>query len=156
MSRITEVSQDGVDFIKGFEGFESKPYLCPAGYPTIGFGTILYPDGVRVRLSDKECTLEEAEKWLRFEISSKSKQVDAMTIDSINQNQFDALVSFAYNFGATALKNSTLLSLVNQNPNDRNIALEFKKWNKIRKNGKLVPSPGLTRRRKEETEMYFK
>lgn len=156
MSRITEVSDNGVNFIKGFEGYESKPYLCPAGYPTIGWGTILYPDGKRVTMSDKECTPEEAEKWLRFEISSKAKQVDAMTVDSINQNQFDALVSFAYNLGATALRNSTLLSLVNKNPNNPDIALEFKKWNKYRKNGKLVPSPGLTRRRKEEIEMYFK
>ena len=150
MSRITEVSQDGVDFIKGFEGFESNPYLCPAGYPTIGFGTILYPNGVRVRISDKECTKEEAEKWLRFEISSKAKQVDAMTIDSINQNQFDALVSFGFNVGLTALAKSTLLKKVNLN-DFKGASLEFAKW--INANGK--PLPGLIRRRNAEKALFL-
>jgi len=69
----------------------------------------------------------------------------------ITQNQFNALVSFAFNVGIGALSKSTLLKLVNINPNDGNIAKEFLKWNKA--GGKIVG--GLTTRRIKESSIYF-
>ena len=79
------------------------------------------------------------------------KGVDSFTRDDISQGQFDALVSFAYNVGLNALRNSTLIKKVNKNPSDPSIAKEFLKWNKV--NGKALQ--GLTRRREAEAKLYF-
>jgi lysozyme len=77
--------------------------------------------------------------------------VDSFCIDTITQNQFDALVSFCYNVGPSNLKSSTLLKKVNLNPNDPTIKNEFLKWN--RGGGKVLD--GLTRRRQAEADLYF-
>ena len=69
----------------------------------------------------------------------------------INQNQFNALFCFVYNVGISAFKNSTLLRILNVNPNDGNIAKQFLRWNKIA--GK--ESKGLTNRRIKESSLYF-
>lgn len=82
---------------------------------------------------------------------SYEKAVDSYCRDDISQHQFDALVSFAYNCGTTALKNSTLLRLVNGNPFNPKITDEFKKWN--RGGGRVIP--GLSKRREEEAKLYF-
>jgi lysozyme len=78
--------------------------------------------------------------------------VDAFCVDTINQNQFDALVDFAYNLGTGNLKSSTLLKKVNADPKDHKISEEFLKWN--RAGGKVLK--GLTARRVAEAELYFK
>jgi len=70
----------------------------------------------------------------------------------VNQNQFDAVLSFVYNLGITNFKKSTLLKRINNNPNDHDIPYQFSRWNKA--GGKVLL--GLTRRRKEEAELYFK
>src|SRR5690606_30423679 len=75
-----------------------------------------------------------------------------LVTSTINQNQFDALVSFSYNIGLGSLKSSTLLKRVNNNPQDADICNQFSRWNKA--GGKVLL--GLTRRRKEEAELYFK
>jgi lysozyme len=80
-----------------------------------------------------------------------NKKVDSYCVDTINQNQFDALVSFCYNVGPGNLKSSTLLKKVNANPNDPTIRTEFLKWNKG--GGKVLA--GLTRRRTAEANLYF-
>jgi lysozyme len=74
-----------------------------------------------------------------------------MTRDDITQNQFDALVSFAYNVGLEAFRKSTLLKKVNANPNDKLISNQFLRWNKSR--GRVLQ--GLTNRRIEEARIYF-
>jgi lysozyme len=150
--KVTEISKDCVELVKSFEGFFSKPYLCPAKVPTIGYGTILYPNGKKVTLNDNPCTVEQATEWMQYELNQKAKEVDAMTIDTVNQSQFDALVSFAYNCGSNALKNSTLLRRVNANPNDPTIKNAFLMWNKA--GGEILK--GLTRRRESEAALYFK
>lgn len=140
----------GIELIKHFEGFFSKSYRCPANVWTIGWGTIRYKNGKRV-LAGETITKEEAEEELMFEVEHKSKFIKAV----VNQNQFDALVSFAYNVGQGALENSTLYRKVRANPNDPTIRDEFMKWNKARVNGVLTPLKGLTRRRKAEADLYF-
>ncbi len=96
-------------------------------------------------------TLGEAIELLKHMLVSFEKYVDSYCRDDINQNQFDALVSFAYNLGPANLKNSTLLKKVNANPNDPTIKDEFLKWNKAA--GK--PLKGLTKRRESEANLYF-
>jgi len=151
IKKVSSVSKKCVDLIKSFEGYFSKPYLCPAGVPTIGYGTILYPNGKRVSLRDEPCTELQAEEWLMYEVNMKARKVDAMTTDGVTQNQFDALVSFAYNLGEGALQKSTLLRKVNSNPNDESIKAEFMRW--VNANGKKLG--GLVRRRAAESDLYF-
>lgn len=149
--RIVKSSLKGLNIIKKYESLKLKPYLCPAGVPTTGWGSTYYEDGTRVRLTDAPISKERAEELLINTVSTFEKAVDSFTRDDINQNQFDALVSFAYNVGVGNLKKSTLLRKVNKNPSDASIAKEFMKWN--RANGKVLL--GLTRRRQEESKLYF-
>jgi lysozyme len=149
--KVTKASQKGLDLIKRFEGLELKPYKCPAGIPTIGYGNTYYPSGAKVKLTDPAITQIVAEALLKFLLGSYEKSVDSFCRDDINQNQFDALVSFAYNCGVNNLKSSTLLKKVNANPNDPTIKAEFLKWNKA--NGRVLA--GLTKRRQAEADLYF-
>lgn len=152
MNKITKTGQGGIDLIKSFEGFRGKPYLCPAKVPTIGYGATYYSNGKKVTMADKEITEVEASHLLSEMLGTYEKAVDSYCIDTITQNQFDALVSFAYNLGNGNLKSSTLLKKVNVNPNDPTIKDEFMKW--VKAGGKTLP--GLVRRRTAESQLYFK
>lgn len=148
--RIQKVGAKGLALIKQFEGFMAKPYICAGGAKTIGYGATYYPSGVRVTMQDKAITEAQASTMLMNMLVSYEKSVDSFCRDDINQNQFDALVSFAYNVGNNALKNSTLLKKVNKNPQDVTIRNEFLKWNKA--NGRALK--GLTNRRIAEADLY--
>jgi lysozyme len=150
--KITKTGAAGIELIKTFEGFESAPYKCPAGIPTIGYGATFYPGGKKVTVADKAITEAEAVELLKNMLVSFEKYVDSYCRDDINQNQFDALVSFAYNLGPANLKASTLLKKVNANPADESIKLEFMKW--VKAGGKTLK--GLVRRREAEAQLYFK
>jgi lysozyme len=151
MAKITKTSNKGIELIKGFEGFSSKPYLCPAKICTIGYGATFYQDGKKVTMADKPITEKQAIELLKYMLTRFEQYVDSYCVDSLTQNQFDALVSFCYNVGPANLKASTLLKKVNANPNDETIREEFKKWNKG--GGKVLK--GLTRRRQAEADLYF-
>jgi len=146
-----KISQKGIDLIINFEGMCLKPYLCQAKIPTIGIGATFYPDGRKVTMADKPITKEEAIELLKATLAIFEKQVDSFTTDAVTQHQFDALVSFAYNLGSNALKNSTLIKKVNANPNDPTIKDEFMKW--VNAGGKKLA--GLVRRREAEATLYF-
>ena len=149
--KITKLSKSGLDLIKQHEGFCSEPYLCPASVGTIGYGSTYYEDGTKVKLGDPPITEERASKLLANVVVAYEKSVDSFARDDISQQQFDALVCFAYNVGIGALKSSTLLKKVNADPNDPTIRDEFLKWNKAA--GK--PLKGLTKRRESEAKLYF-
>ena len=150
--KVTKTGKAGIDMIKSFEGFRGTPYKCPAGIPTIGYGATFYPNGKKVTMTDAAITEEQATELLAHMLVSFEKYVDSYCVDTITQNQFDALVSFAYNLGPANLKASTLLKKVNANPNDESIKLEFMKW--VKAGGKTLK--GLVRRREAEAELYFK
>lgn len=154
---MKQASKKIIEFIANFEAFRSNPYLDVAGIPTIGYGATYYENGVKITMSDVPVTNERALHLKAFHIQVAEKAVRQFVKSTVNQNQFDALVSFTYNLGATALKNSTLLKKVNVNPNDKSIEAEFKKWVNIRnpKTGRLEKSNGLIRRRNEEAAIYF-
>jgi lysozyme len=142
------------------EGLSLVPYLCPAGVPTIGYGNTFYPSGAKVTMRDKPITQAVAYWMLKQTVNMFAKDVDNLVTSTINQNQFNALVSFAYNVGSDidqdnipeGLGDSTLLRKVNANPKDPSIAREFAKWNKA--NGKV--NNGLIKRRQREANLYFK
>lgn len=141
----------GYLLITKHEGLKLKPYLCPAKIPTIGYGNTYYPDGKRVTLLDKDITKQEAFDMFKEVANRFAKRVDTLVTSNINQNQFNALVSFAYNVGTGNFSSSTLLKKVNRNPNDLTIKDEFLRWNKA--GGKVLN--GLTNRRNEEAILYF-
>lgn len=142
----------GLELIKSFEGFYSKPYLDPIGIPTIGYGATYYPNKKKVTMKDKPLTEKEASDLLKEMMVTYENDVKRLVKRELNQNQFDALVSFTYNLGSANLGKSTLLKKINANPCDKTIKDEFLKWNKA--GGKVLN--GLTRRRNAEAELYFK
>ena len=145
-------SKNCINLIKMFEGYKAKAYLCPANVPTIGWGSTMYTDGRKVKLSDT-INEQQAEELLMWELKNKSNALYGL---NLNQNQFDSLLSFIYNLGIGAFANSTLRKKILLNPNDPAIKTEFMRWNKARVNGELVELKGLTRRRTAEAELYFK
>ena len=92
MSKVTTIGEEGVALIKSFEGFRSHPYKCPAGIPTIGYGATFYPNGKKVTMDDPAITEQQATDMLKNMLEGFEKHVDSYCIDTVNQNQFDALV----------------------------------------------------------------
>lgn len=144
-----KTSDKGLALIKSFEGFSARPYLCPAGVPTIGYGATYYPDGRRVTMQDKPVSEADATAMLRSMLASYEAGVSRYVLVPVTQGQFDALVSFAYNVGLSALKSSTLLRLLNAR-DYAGAAAQFGRWN--RAGGKVLP--GLTRRREAERKLF--
>jgi lysozyme len=145
------LDQKGYDLIKSFEGLSLKPYKCSAGVPTIGYGSTYYENGIKVQMSDAPITGSRAEILLKNVADRFAQKVANLIKKPVTQNQFNALVSFAFNVGSGALASSTLLKLVNENPNNAMISKEFLKWNKVNR----VPVQGLTNRRIKESALYF-
>lgn len=146
-----KLDSKGYELIKGFEGLSLKPYLCSAGVPTIGYGNTFYTNGIMVTIKDAPITKEKANEMLKVIADSFALKVSKIVPNNLTQNQFNALVSFAFNLGVQALTNSTLLRLVKINPNDANIAKQFLRWNNA--GGKVID--GLTKRRIKESALYF-
>ncbi|CAN5279628.1 hypothetical protein BH09BAC2_BH09BAC2_02500 [soil metagenome] len=143
------------DFIKKHEGLKLTAYKDSAGIWTIGYGCVLTDQKIPVKQGDS-ISPQVAEVWLKKEVNEKSVGVSKI-IDGtkLNQHQYNALVSFAYNVGTDALRKSTLLQRVHDNPSNPTIRDAFMMWDKVHHNGQLVVVPGLAQRRKEEADLYF-
>lgn len=139
-----KTSKQGIELIKSFEGLRLRAYVCPAGVATIGWG---HTKGVKAGMV---IDLAEAERMLADDIAIAERCVNC-DADSLNQNQFDALVSFVFNVGTANYKKSTLRKKVLANPNDTAIADEFGRWKYANK----IVLPGLVRRRQAESDLYF-
>ena len=156
MTHITSIGQKGLNLIIAAEGCILHPYKDPgstSGLPiTIGIGSTYYADGRKIKLTDKPITKEEAISLLKLNLKHYEQGVDSITRDDITENMFSALVSFAYNVGVANLKSSTLLKLINDNPNNViPITQNFLKWN--RAGGKVMK--GLTTRRQNEVNLFY-
>ena len=147
-----KISENGINLIKIFEGFCPKPYKCTSGVPTIGYGATFYLDGTKVQMSDDSITKEEATLLLKNMVKLFENEVNSFLIADLNQNQYDALISLSYNIGWNALRKSTLMTVLNANPNDEAIKTHWMKW--VNSAGRK--SNGLVKRRKLELELYFK
>lgn len=134
----------GISLVKQFESLRCEAYRCPAGIWTIGYG---HTAGVRRgdRIDTRKAEQLLAEDLRQFE------EVVNRECPNVNQNQFDALVSFVFNIGTGNFLKSTLLKCVKANPQNVNIRYEFSRWNKA--NGTVLA--GLARRRKAEVDLYF-
>jgi lysozyme len=144
-------SSNGIRLIQEFEGLRLTSYLCSAGVATIGYGATYYQDGSKVKLG-QTITRDQADQLLKDHLKQfEGSVLGLLNTTKVNQNQFDALVSFCFNLGAGNLAKSQLLRFVKANPKDPKIAAEFAKWN--RAGGEVLT--GLVRRRKKEAELYF-
>lgn len=133
-----------VELIKGFEGFSAKAYICPAGKPTIGYG---HTGNVR---PEDTITKEEAEKLLAKDLEKFESGVKKLVKVPLNDNQFAALVSFAYNVGLGNFDTSTLLKQLNEGHYDL-AADQFLRWTK----GGGKELPGLVKRRAAERAVFL-
>lgn len=113
-----------------FEGLYLKPYLCPAGVPTIGYGATYYLDGRRVTLSDHAISRETAEVMLREMVRREYlPAVRRLCPGELQPGQVAALIDFTFNLGAGQLRASTLRKRVNAGLWDA-VPHELRKWNK--------------------------
>jgi lysozyme len=145
-----KLNQKGIDLMHQFEGCKLVAYLCPAKVWTIGWGNTYYESGRKVKEGDT-ISQERADRLFEYIADGFAVQVRSTIKETLTENQFSALVSFAYNVGIANLKSSTLLKKVNINPSDPTIFDEFLRWNKA--GGKELA--GLTRRRQAEANLYF-
>ncbi|WP_313564406.1 lysozyme [Acinetobacter sp.] len=144
------ISPSGVDLIRNFESLRLNAYDDGVGVWTIGFGTTKYPNGIRVKKGDT-CTLEQAKAYKQNDLKSFEQTVNNTVKVPLNQNQFDALVSLAYNIGSTAFKNSTLVRQLNEG-NYKAAANQFNVW--VNAGGKRMQ--GLVNRRAAERTLFLK
>lgn len=162
------INQAGLDLVKEFEGFHSRrfksgpkkgqsvpnggvtAYFDPVGIPTIGYGNI---DSVtRADVDVKVISPQEAEKLLRGDLKTAEDAVSNLITVKLNDNEFSALVSFTFNVGAGALKNSTLRKRLNRGDNRTSVANEeFRKW--VKAGGRVLQ--GLVRRRRAERDLFL-
>jgi len=140
--------------IKQFEGFRAAPYLDSAGIPTIGYGTIQYPDGSAVTIHDPAITEPEAESFLKFQMSQKSAAIAPCFQKKPTLHQAAAMLSLTYNIGSGAFKSSTVLRKFNAA--DLPAAADaFLLWDKAVVDGQLVVVPGLHKRRVAERTIFL-
>ncbi len=141
-----KTSEKGILLIKNFEGLRLKAYQCSGSVWTIGWGTT-FMNGVKVKSGDI-IDEEMAEKLFRIDLEKHEAIVNSNIKISINQNQFDALVSHAFNTGGS----ETLFELINSGVENKIIHNWFVKTY-INSNG--IKIPGLVKRRKTEADLYF-
>lgn len=138
------ISKNGIDFIKKEEGLILNAYLCPANVWTIGYG---HTNGVK---KGDKITEEQAEDFLVNDLLYSERIVNKMVKVKLNQNQYDALVSFVFNVGSGSFINSTLLKKLNAGANNDEICVELRRW--VFSKGKKLPV--LIARRQRECELY--
>ena len=138
-----QISEEGKQLIKKFEGCRLEAYKCSAGVWTIGYGRT-----TNVQEGDT-CTQEEAEKWLNEELVVYGAYVNDAVLITLEQNEFDALVAWTYNLGSTNLNNSTMLRVLNDNQKE-DVPHQMRRWNKA--NGEVLE--GLVRRREAEALLF--
>ena len=146
---LMSVSAKGIDLICSFEGLRLTAYDDGVGVWTIGFGTIKYPNGVRVKRGDT-CTLEQAKSYMKYDLIEFEHTVNSLVKVPLNQNQFDALVSLTYNIGSGAFKSSTLLKKLNLS-DYKGAADQFDVW--VNAGGKRMQ--GLANRRAKEKSLFL-
>jgi GH24 family phage-related lysozyme (muramidase) len=144
---MRHISKQGLDLICRFEGFSPVIYICPAGYPTIGYGHLI-TEANKERFLDG-VDEDEALELLRSDVGKAERAVLRLIAVPLTQGQFDALVSFTFNLGGGALQRSTLRRKVNREEHD-DVPAELMKW--VWAGGRKLN--GLVKRRAAEAEIY--
>ncbi len=145
-----KLNKQGYDLIKQFEGCRLTAYQDSIGVWTVGYGSTYYENMQKVKQGDK-VSQQRADEIFEFVANRFARNVDDLITSQLTQNQFNAVVSLAYNIGMGNFQKSTLLKKLNKNPSDKTIKDEFLKW----RNAGGRPLQGLVNRRKKEAEIYF-
>lgn len=146
MERKLRISNEGLAFLRRWEGFRPTPYFCAGNKRTIGYGHVLQNNEDYTTIS-----LREAEALLRKDVAKVEAALEkALKEVELTQSQWDALVSFVFNVGIGNFRKSTLLKKLKQG-DFKAAADEFLKWTKAE--GKTVR--GLQRRREAERQMFL-
>jgi lysozyme len=133
-----------------FEGYSARPYRCPAGVPTIGYGTTRYPNGRKVSMSDLPIDEDTALVYLQLELQkSMNGALKYCPILSTDEGKLAAIIDFCYNLGVGRLQQSTLRRRINQQ-NWSSCKTELLRW--VFAGGKKLP--GLIRRRALEATFF--
>ena len=159
MSNVSDLSNEqqflkpAIALIKKYEGFSAKPYLCPAGVWTIGYGNTKYLDGRKVQKTDPAISEQAAEQLLELTVLKEflPKALSLSPLLKDHPNKLAAVLSFCYNLGAGAYANSTLRKKINASQFEQ-ASKEFGKW--VMASGKKLN--GLVKRRAEEAELFIK
>lgn len=144
---MRHITQDGLDLIKRFEGFSATIYICPAGYPTIGYGHLVREH--ELDRYEQDITEQEAEDLLRRDVQVAERAVLRLIDVPLTDGQYDALVSFTFNLGAGALQRSTLRRKVNREQHVE-VPKQLMRW--VWAGGRKLK--GLIRRREAEALIY--
>jgi lysozyme len=144
---VRHITQEGLDLIKRFEGFSSTIYICPAGYPTIGYGHVVL-DEEKDRFA-AGIDQEQGEELLRHDAQVAERAVLRLIDVRLTDGQFDALVSFTFNLGSGALQRSTLRRKVNREEHAQ-VPDQLMRW--VWARGKKLK--GLIIRRRAESRSY--
>jgi lysozyme len=153
MEMTNKTSPNALDLIKRSEGCILKAYLCPASIPTIGVGHTKTVTRADVK-AGKRITNAEAERLLLVDLVEFEAGVRKLVKVPVTDDQFGALVSFAFNLGVGAFASSTLLRRVNGKAPIKQIQSSWLQWDKARVGGKLTALKGLTTRRLAEFNLY--
>lgn len=147
----TEATAVAAELCRHFEGFRSHPYICPAGYPTQGYGTVWRPDGRKVSMDDPSIDRKTAEAWLMHELSTNYLPgvLRASAGLLAHPGALAAMTDFAYNLGVGRYRGSTLRRRVDAGDWD-GAREQLMKW--TRGGGKVLP--GLVRRRAAEAALF--
>lgn len=138
-----KISQEGIALIKHYEGCKLESYQCSAGVWTIGFGsTKNVKEGMSI-------DAEKAEQLLVKDLAIFEKEVANLVSVPLEQNQYDAIVSWTFNLGSSNLKASTMLKVLNNGVYEA-VPEQLKRWNKV----KGVVNDGLVKRRKSEALLF--
>lgn len=150
MNALDEALTLAADLCRHFEGFSAKPYICPAGYPTIGYGTVYKPDGTQVSTDDKPISRELADQWLLSELRNNYGAGVLRTSPNLikHPRALAAAIDFAYNLGVPRYRSSTLRKRMEAEQWDE-ARLQLMRWTKA--GGRVLP--GLVRRRKAEADL---
>ena len=159
MSNVSDLSNEqqflkpAIALIKKYEGFSAKPYLCPAGVWTIGYGNTKYLDGRKVQKTDPAISEQAAEQLLELTVLKEflPKALSLSPLLKDHPNKLAAVLSFCYNLGAGAYANSTLRKKINASQFEQ-ASKEFGKW--VMASGKKLN--GLVKRRAEEAIIFVR
>lgn len=150
------ISKNGIDLIKEFEGLRLNAYLDTVGKPTIGYGTTLYPNNVAVKMGDKITSIQ-AEEYLKYHLDNRVlPALNKLITIPLSQNNVDALCSLIYNIGMGNFAKYSVSKLIQQKSKPEEIESAWLSICKERKNGQLVINSGLLRRRKAEFALFNK
>jgi len=146
-----KIDKEGLGFIKEHEGVILHAYKDVVGVWTIGIGCTYFQNGKPVKEGDKITQAQCDDLFLNV-VQRFEKAVTAAIIIPLNQNQFNALVSLAYNIGTAGFAKSTLVKRINSGASPDLIRVAFAMWNKA--GGKINTT--LVKRRKDEADLFYK